>query len=73
LGQIKKVIAKEDFHLEVQFDNGSSVLLNLESRLGTIRFGMLSDNEFFKSVTTDGFFIRWGNKVEISISEVFQL
>lgn len=71
--QIKDVVPKDDYRLEVQLENGSSVTLNLESRLQTVRFGMLSDKQFFKGVTTDGICIRWDNKIEISISEVFHL
>jgi hypothetical protein len=70
---IKKVIPREDYHLEVQLDNGSIVILNLKSRLGTVRFGMISDIELFGRATTDGSYIRFDNKVEISVSEVFQL
>ncbi|MHB8131695.1 MAG: hypothetical protein ACYDEX_22170 [Mobilitalea sp.] len=67
------VVTKENFRLEVMFENGSSVILNLESRLHTIRFGMLSDKEFFSQATTDGNYIRWGDKIEISVNEVFLL
>ena len=63
----------EVYRIELLLDNGSSVRLNLESRMETIRFGMLADKEFFKRATTDGSFIRWDNKVEISINELFQL
>ena len=70
---IKSVVPKEDYRLEVRLDNGSSIILNMENRLGTIRFGMLSNKEFFKQATTDGINIRWDNKIEISVSEVFQL
>lgn len=73
MSRIKSVVPKEDYLLEVQLDNGSSIVLNLESRLQTIRFSMLEDKQFFKTVTTDGVCIRWGNKIEISVSEVFQL
>ena len=73
MSRIKNVVPKEDYHLEVQLDNGSCVTLNLESRLQTVRFGMLSDKQFFKTATTDGICIRWDNKVEISVNEVFQL
>jgi hypothetical protein len=45
----------------------------MESRLGNIRVGILADKVFFDSVTTDGNFIWWEDKVEISVSEVFQL
>lgn len=70
---VKKVIPLEDYCLEVQLENGSSVILSLRSRLGTVRFGLLEDEAFFYTVTTDGSCIRWGNKIELSVSEVFQL
>lgn len=73
MSRIKAVIPQEDYRLEIQLDNGSSVILNLESRLQTVRFGMLSDKAFFQTVTTDGMCIRWDNKIEISVSEIFQL
>ena len=59
--------------MEVLLDNGSSITLNLKGRLGTVRFGLLQDKAFFDKVTTDGNFIRWDNKIEISANEVFQL
>ena len=70
---IKKVVPKEDYCIDVLLDNGSSITLNMESRLGTLRFGLLADKAFFETVTTDGSYIRWDNKIEISVSEVFQL
>jgi hypothetical protein len=73
VSHIKKAIPKEGYCLEVILDNGSSVILNLESRLGTVRFGVLSDMELFYRATTDGSYIRWDNMLEISINEVFQL
>lgn len=53
--------------------SGSSIILNLASRLNTVRFGLLEDKAFFERVTTDGSYIRWDNKIEVSASEVFQL
>ncbi|WHH57749.1 DUF2442 domain-containing protein [Petroclostridium sp. X23] len=73
MSYIKKVIPKEGYCLEVILDNGNGVILNMESRLGTVRFGMLSDKELFYRVTADGSYIRWDNMLEISINEVFQL
>ena len=71
--RIKAVIPKEDYMMEVMLDNGSSVSLNMKSRLGTVRFKMLADREFFQKVTTDGSLVLWGDEVEMSVSEVFQL
>lgn len=73
LSYIKSVVPKENYHLEVNLDNGSSIILNLENKLGTVRFGMLADNHFFHRATTDGVNIKWDNKIEISINEVFLL
>lgn len=73
MSRIKKVIPKEDYCLEVLLENGSSVVLNLASRLQTVRFGVLSDKELFSRATTDGIYVRWDKKVEISVDEVFQL
>lgn len=73
MSQIKNVVPKENYKLEVFLENGSSITLNLESRLQTVRFGMLADKEFFRQATTDGSYIKWDNKVEISVNEAFQL
>jgi len=73
MSRIKNVVPKEDYRLEVQLDNGSCITLNLESRLQTVRFGLLSNKQFFRTATTDGICIRWDNKIEISVNEVFQL
>jgi hypothetical protein len=64
---------QEDYRLLVQLDNGSSIMLNMESRLQTVRFGMLADKALFRQAATDGSYIRWGDLIEISVTEVFQL
>ena len=73
MSHIKNVIPREDFKIEVQLDNESTIILSLRSKLETVRFGLLSDEKFFCLVTTDGNYIKWLNKVEISISELFLL
>ena len=71
--RITEVHPKEDYQLEVILDNGSSIMLNLQPKLKTLRFGLLRDVDFFQCADTDGSMIRWDGKVEISISEVFQM
>ena len=71
--RIKSVIPKEGHRLEVQLENGSSVILDFSTRIHTVRFGMLADKEFFGRAATDGDFVRWDSSIEISVSEVFQL
>ena len=73
MSKIVGVIPKEGYCVEIALDNGSKVILNLGSRLKTARFGMLADEEFFRKAATDGTCVSWEEKIEISISEVFQL
>ena len=71
--RIKEVHPKKDYQLEVLLDNGSAIVLDLEPKLKTLRFGLLRDTEFFQCAETDGSMIQWDGKVEISIGEVFQI
>lgn len=73
MSRIVRVIPKEDYCLEIVLDNGSSINLSLKSRIETIRFGPLADEKFFRKAATDGICISWEGKVEISLSEAFQL
>jgi hypothetical protein len=73
MSRITGLNPKENYRLEVSFENGSSITLNLESRLKTVRFGLLANKEFFKRAATDGTCISWDGKIEISASELFQL
>lgn len=73
MSKITGLVPQDDYRIEVILDNGSSVTLNLESRLQTVRFGILADKEFFKRAVTDGSYIRWDGEVEISVNELFQL
>ena len=71
--RIAKVSARQRYLLEVVFDNGTTVILNMAARLGHLRFMALAELAVFEKVSTDGQFIRWGNKAEISLNEVFQM
>lgn len=73
MSHIKNVAPKEDYLLEILLDNGSTIILNLKNKLETLRFGMLADKAFFQQAATDGSYIRWENKIEISVNEVFQM
>jgi len=73
MSRIVNVTPKDDYCLEVVLDDGTSVTMDFKSRLHTVRFSILSDKEYFNTVTTDGTFVRWNYKIEISASEVLQL
>ena len=73
MSQITQVHALDNHQIEVALDNGSSVMLNLKPKLRTIRFGPLRDEAFFHRADTNGYVIRWENKVELSIGEIFEI
>lgn len=71
--QIKSVVPRDNYRLEVDLENGSSVTLDFTAKLGTVRFGLLSDPAFFRRAETDGTIVKWDNKIEVSAAEIFQL
>ena len=71
--QIKNVVPLDGYRLEVALSNGSSVTLDFTGKLGTVRFGLLSDPDFFSRAKTDGTIVKWDNKIEVSAAELFQL
>lgn len=73
MSHIERVEAGNNYKLAAYLDNGSIITLSLKNRLGTHRFALLADPAFFARATTDGRFIRWDEKVEISLAELFQL
>ena len=56
-GYFKSVRALPDFHLEVVMQTETIILFDFHTRLNTVRFGKLRDEEFFRSVTTDGLYL----------------
>jgi len=73
MSRIVSVTPKDNYCLEIVLDNGNSVMIGFKSRLHTVRFSILSDKEYFSTVTTDGSFVRWNYKIEISVNEIFEL
>lgn len=56
---ILEVKAQEEGVLQITFNNGNMVSLDMKPKFIAYRFGVLSNPEIFASVDTDGNFIRW--------------
>ena len=72
------VVPLDNRRLRIRMGNGSLVELNLEDRLGTVRFCPLQDDEVFCSVTLDDegsclLFGEQGRKLTLGASEIMQL
>lgn len=76
-GYFQRVLALPEYQLEVTMKTGSLIQFDFRSRLHTARFGMLSDEELFQSVHTDGeylmFFKAGMMPVKITASEFMDL
>lgn len=73
LNRIKEVKPLEQHLLEIILEDESRLVVDFSNKLETIRFGMLTDREFFKKAITDGSYIRWDNFIEISLTEAVQM
>lgn len=70
---IISVQCDEDYGIDVLFDMDEHIHICFQKRKETIRFALLADPIFFRAVTTDGSFIRWEDKIEISVRELLTM
>ncbi len=64
----------EDYKLLIELENGNSIILDMESKLDTLRFSILKNYDCFKSVKTDGCSVYWKNgMVRLSFNEILQM
>lgn len=56
---ITKVEPMENGILQVTFDTGNSVTVDMKPRFIGFRFGVLQHPKVWSSVDTDGVFVRW--------------
>lgn len=56
---IKSVEPQADYVLRVEWTSGSVTLLDMKPKLTSPRFSPVRDMDVWKSVTTDGYTIRW--------------
>jgi hypothetical protein len=74
---IKNIEAMENGVLKVILETGNSILVDMSPRLSTSRFGVLNQDEVWKSADTDGRFVHWyqeGDEVaEISFDELMKM
>ncbi len=69
-GYFKSVHAQPDYQLEVIMETGTTIHFDFRSRLNTVRYGMLRDEELFRSVHTDGNYLifKKANRMPVKIT-----
>ena len=69
----KAVQPMKNYHLHIEMNSGNTILLNLSQKLDTIRFYPLKNPAVFDSVSIDGDYLVFGNKVKIGATEVMDM
>ncbi|WP_283610666.1 DUF2442 domain-containing protein [Faecalispora anaeroviscerum] len=70
---IVSVQPAENYLMEIKFDNGNTVILDMKTKIQTARFWQLRDKKLFEAATTDGTSIRWNEFTEIYMGEIFDI
>lgn len=73
MSKIKNVLQTEGCKLEVQLENGSSIMLKLENKYQKALFEMLADKLSLERQGEDGSYLCWGDEVEISLDDLVRL
>lgn len=69
----KKVFPKENYLLDVEFDNGEKKEFDVKPYIKGSWYSQLQDKDYFKAVTTDGFTIVWPDGQDICPDELYML
>jgi hypothetical protein len=65
--KIVSLFATEDFHLKLEFDDGTAKMFNMETYFKLPVFSILSNPILFKQVTNRSYYIEWpGQQIDLS-------
>ena len=69
----KIVTPKDDYILDIIFDNGERKEFDVKPYINGEWYGKLKDICYFKSVNTDGFTVVWPDGQDICPDELYEL
>lgn len=67
------VKAKENYMLEVTFDNGETKTFDVKPYIKGSWYGRLEDESYFCAVTTDGYTVVWPDGQDLCPDELYAL
>lgn len=74
MGPIHRIEPQDNYNLLIELTSGHKIILDLSSKLRTIRFYELANVDVFRRVKTDGYSIIWKNgKIVVSFGEVMEI
>lgn len=74
MNYIKTVLPMKDYRLFIEMEGGSTVTVDLSSKLHTAKYAELADIAFFKTATTDGDYVIWGDgRLRLTVNELMEV
>jgi len=74
MGYARSVVPLEGYRLLIELNTGSSITVDLSSKLKTARFAELADREVFNNVKADSEMVIWGDGVlKIPVFELIDI
>jgi hypothetical protein len=74
MSYIKTVLPMKDYRLFMEMEGGSTVTVDLSSKLHTMKYARLADEAFFKTATTDGDYVIWdGGRLRLTVNELMEV
>lgn len=69
----KAVVAKEDYMLDIEFDNGEKKEFDVKPYIKGEWYSRLMDVSYFRAVETDGFTVVWPDGQDICPDELYEM
>lgn len=67
------VIPMKDHKLKINLENGSHIVLNLQRKVKTIRFGILKNPDVWEMAVNGPASITWGGHLSVTLSEILEI
>lgn len=68
-----KVIPKDDYILDIEFDNGERKKFDVKPYIRGEWYGKLQDRSYFNAAETDGYTVAWPEGQDICPDELYEL
>ena len=74
MNNIKSVLPMKAYRLFIEMESGSSLIVDFSVKLNTMKYKELIDETLFKTASTDGNYVIWGDgRVKITVKELMEV
>ncbi len=74
MGYIKAILPMKDYHLFMEMESGSMIIVDLSKKLHTAKYAELADEFIFNAAATDGNYVTWGKgSLRVTVNELMEV